>query len=429
MRTRVLISAVGSRGDVQPLLRVGEGLRGGGHEVHVFANPAFGGAVATAGLVFRAVGDEEEHRRGLDDERITKSRSGLAMVADAVVRLARPTLEAMRADVLPGRTLAVGSTFAFGARLLCEQDGLPFAAVHLAPSMFRSEHEAPRFSPLGHFRHWPRRFKRGMWNLMDRRFLDPVFAAPLNAIRADLGLPPVARLMHGWIHEGDVLLGLFPAWFAERQPDWPAALVTTGFPLAFTKEPLSPAVEHFLDEGSAPIVFTAGTANTASWEFFDASAAACARLDCRGIFVATTRDQMPERLPDNVLHVTRAPFDRLFPRAAAVVHHGGIGTTAQAMASGTPQLIRPMAYDQFDNASRAQRLGVAIELLPRAYRGRRLDRTLHALLSDASRRLRCRELAQRLAAEEGVEVACNALDRALAHVESSSHNARIRSLA
>ncbi|MES2999734.1 MAG: glycosyltransferase [Pseudomonadota bacterium] len=422
MASRVLISAVGSRGDVEPLLRVGEGLRRRGHEVHVFANPAFAAAVSGAGMVFRPIGEEAEHRQGLADERITSSRPGLAMVADAVVRMARPTLESMRADVLKDRTLIVGTTFAFGARLLCELDRLPFAAVHLAPSVFRSEYEAPRLTPLGHFRHWPRRFKRGMFAAMDRRFLDPVFTAPFNVVRADLGLAPVSRLMHGWIHEAATLLGLFPAWLAERQPDWPAALVTTGFPLARPGEALSPELDRFLDAGSLPIVFTAGTANTSSRAFFDTSAAACARLGCRGVFVAARRDQLPERLPDTVMHVARAPFDRLFPRAAAVVHHGGIGTTAQAMASGIPQLIRPMAYDQFDNSSRARRLGVAIELLPRAYRGRRLDRALHALLGDDSLRRTCGELSQRLTAEDGIEAACDALEGTLDSIYAAARN-------
>lgn len=411
---RILISAVGSHGDMLPLIGLGAALRERGHDVRLYGNGLFGEMVTSAGLRFVETSDAQLAREALADRRATETRSGLSMIAQGVMTTVLPTFQAMANDVLPGQTLLVGSSLAFAPRLLAEARQLPFAAVHLAPSMFRSEHFAPRMSPLGHFEHWPRAIKRATWALMDRRFLDPAFCRPLNQIRAGLGLPPVRRLFHEWIHRATVTLGLFPEWLAPRQPDWPVGLQLTGFPrYAAGAAALAPDLQQFIAAGAPPVVFTAGTANTTSEGFFAESAQVCQRLGLRGVLVASLRAQLPETLPPNVVHVAHAPFGRLFAQAAAVVHHGGIGTLSEALRAGAPQLIRPMAYDQFDNASRACRLGVAKELLPRAYRGPRLDAALQGLLGDASIRAACRQAAVRMEGEDGLRAACDALQGCL----------------
>jgi len=89
----------------------------------------------------------------------------------------------------------------------------------------------------------------------------------------------------------------------------------------------------------------------------------------RGILVAGQRSQVPGNLPPDVVHVAYASSSQLFARSAAAVHHGGISTLSQALRAGIPQVIRPMAYDEFEDASRACRLVVTTELLPRSYRG------------------------------------------------------------
>jgi len=175
----------------------------------------------------------------------------------------------------------------------------------------------------------------------------------------------------------------------------------------------SPQLQAFVEGGPAAVVFTAGTANTTSESFYAESADACERLGLRGILVAGQRSQLPDTLPANVIHTPYAPFSELFPLSAAVVHHGGIGTVSQALKAGIPQLVRPMAYDQFDNASRACRLGVAAELLPRAYRGARLDTALRGLLGDPATQARCDQVAARMKGEDGLRHTCDILENAL----------------
>jgi UDP:flavonoid glycosyltransferase YjiC (YdhE family) len=408
---RVLIGAVGSHGDTLPFIGLAAELGRRGHEVRLYGNASFEPLARDAGVAFTATSSEQEARAFLDDPRATDPRAGLQMVAEGVTGRIEATYRAMAADVVPGHTLLAGSTFAFAPRLLAEACRLPFAAVHLAPSVYRSEYLAPRISPLGHFEHWPRFFKRWLWRMADRRFLDPLFAVPLNEIRARLGLAPVTRVMHDWIHEGTVNIGAFPAWLAPRQPDWPAGLTLTGFPMydGHPGQPLPQALEAFIAAGPAPIVFTAGTANAASQAFYEASTQACRSLSCRGILVAQRREQLPPSLPPGVVHAAYAPFGRLFPRAAAVVHHGGIGTLSQAFKAGVPQLIQPMAYDQFDNASRACRLGVARELLPRAYRAQRVAAVLDELIRSPDVRAACGRVAADMARDRGLHELCDAV--------------------
>ena len=413
---RVLISAAGSHGDTLPFVGLGRALQQRGHDVRLYGNGLFSALVSDAGLAFVETSDAQLARDVLADRRATKSRAGMAMIAQRGMATVMPTFSAMARDVLAGDTLLVGSSLAFAPRLLAEVQRLPFAAVHLAPSIFRSDHLAPRMSPLGHFEHWPRAIKQATWALMDRRFLDPAFGVPLNELRTGLGLAPVRRVFDKWIHQATVTVGMFPEWLAPRQPDWPADLKLTGFPMYDGEQAgvLSPELRAFIEAGPAPVVFTAGTANTTSERFYAESAAACQRLDLRGILIAGQRSQLPGTLPPGAIHVPYASFSQLFPFAAAVVHHGGIGTLSQALQAGIPQLIRPMAYDQFDNASRACRLGVATELLPRSYRGTRLDTALRGLFDNPAMRTACERLAVRMQAHDGLRTTCEVLEEAMA---------------
>lgn len=257
----------------------------------------------------------------------------------------------------------------------------------------------------------PRFVKRTIWRTLDRYFMDPLYTVPFNAIRAELGLAPVDRMFNSWLHDADLALCMVPDWFSPRQPDWPAGVGMTGFPLCEHNKlvPLAPALAQFLGAGAAPLVFTAGTANAVSDAFFSASVQACQLAGLRAVLVTAQRKQLPANLPDGVIHVASAPFETLLPRAAAFVHHGGIGSLSQAMRAGVRQLIRPMAFDQFDNASRAVQLGVGRELLARHYQPERVAKELKALLGDALVEAQCKRYAAMLTAPRGIEQACDML--------------------
>lgn len=407
---KILLAAAGSLGDTLPFVALGRALQQRGHAVHLFASESYAGHAA--GLPFTAVASAAETELLLRDPRVTAPRRGMALIGEAFAAGLPGAFEALRAQVVPGQTIAVGSTLAFATRLLKDALGVPVATVHLAPSVFRSVQRPPRLGPRGSLARLPPALQRTAWWLIDRLVLDRLFTRPFNAYRRQLGLAPVDRVFGAWLHQADLTLGLFPPWFAPPPPDWPAGLRCTGFPLHDSGDahPLPPALQAFLDAGEPPVGFTSGTANATSHGFFAASAAACELGGRRGLLITQFGDQLPARLPPGVLHVPYAPFGQLLPRLAAFVHHGGIGSTSQALRAGVPQLVRPMAYDQFDNAHQLQRLGVAERLLPADYAPATVARALQRLTTDGALRARCAEAAALCRADgDAIAAACDAV--------------------
>ena len=121
-------------------------------------------------------------------------------------------------------------------------------------------------------------------------------------------------------------------------------------------------------------------------------------------------EQLPKDPGDHARHEAYVPFSRVFPRCAAVVHHGGIGTCGQALAAGVPQLTMPLAFDQPDNATRLERLGVALWVRPKKFRGERVASQLAALLGDERILGRCRHWAAEIRRHDAAADTCSLLE-------------------
>jgi UDP:flavonoid glycosyltransferase YjiC (YdhE family) len=167
----------------------------------------------------------------------------------------------------------------------------------------------------------------------------------------------------------------------------------------------------FLDAGDAPIAFTPGSAMAQGQLFFAAAVDACRRLGRRGILLTRQSGQVPADLPPSMIHVRFAPFSELLPRCAALVHHGGIGTTSQALRAGTPQLVMAMAHDQLDNADRAVKLGVAATIKRRKFTGRNVARALAALLAKPGLCENCVAVASRFVGHDALAETAAAIEQ------------------
>jgi UDP:flavonoid glycosyltransferase YjiC (YdhE family) len=256
-------------------------------------------------------------------------------------------------------------------------------------------------------------FKRVFYWLADRAMLDRIVAPPLNEFRATLGLPPVNHIFGEWIQSPQCVIGLFPEWFAAPQPDWPAHTRVVGFPLwdgGDGKQPLTPEAQAFLAEGEPPVVFTPGSAGATMQRFFRESVTAAAQLGVRAMLVTNHPQQLPAKLPAGVAAFGYLPFSALLPRVALLVHHGGVGTMAQSIKAGIPQLLVPNAFDQFDNAWRIERLGLGGNLPQTRYRSGRVTRMLRTMLDDRSLLQRCQEHARRMNGEAALRKTCELLE-------------------
>lgn len=380
----ILISCFGSAGDVHPFMAIGQALQQRGHRVELLTSAYFRERIEAAGLGFVPVGSVEDYQAAVADPTLWHPRRGFAKVWQTVQASLPEAYRSLLARVQSDSVL-VGSTLALNSRLVQEKTGLPGATVHLSPACFFSAF-APAVLPgvawLGRLPPW---LVRHALNAIEQNFLDPVVLPGFNAFRGDIGLPPVKRVMSQWLNAPECVIGAFPDWFAARQPDWPSNSMTVDFPRwnARSRASLDPALDEFLRSGPAPIGITPGSAMTHGHDLFERALAACAALNLRAVVITPWRKQLPARLPDSVHPVTYAPFDLLLPRLRALIHHGGIGTLAQGLIAGIPQLIAPFAHDQFDNAARVRQLGVGASAAPTARVGS-WTRTLRALVeSDA----------------------------------------------
>ena len=288
----------------------------------------------------------------------------------------------------------VSSPGVVSARLVQETRGRPLATLILQPGMIPSVSARPSCPGSPSLAKHPvgPETSTGAWS-MSRA--DGSCVRHLNRVRASLGFEPVRRFFRWW-YSPDLIIGMFPDCYGPPQPDWPPQMKLVGFPM-YDGPPggdLRPEVLRFCLAGDPPVVFTFGTGMVHAAGMFRDGAGVCRVLGKRGIFLTKYMRQVPSPLPPSVEAFEFAPFLRLFPHCAAVVHHGGIGTVAKALMTGTPQLIFPMAFDQFDNAARVRRLGAGESLKSGRWKIDQMVDALARLMSNQSR-THCSRIAER----------------------------------
>lgn len=403
------MTPIGSGGDVWPFIRLGEELVSRGHRVTLLASEPFEPPALQAGLSFVSTWSTEDYEREALHPDLWHPRKGFRRM----MRLLGEQLEGLWEHlerVTDRDTILVGHTLSFATRAYAEAHDLPVTTVHLAPSVFRSRHEQPVMPGPLDMNRWPRPIVRAFWWLADRLMIDPAIASFLDRFRSAHGLPPVRRVFEGAIHSPHVT-ALFPDWFASPQPDWPPNTHLTGFPIRREATGALPDdLEEWLAERQTPIVFTAGTANFQAAHFFESAVRASVAIDRPALLLTAWPEQVPASPPPNVRHVPFAPFATLLPRCAAIVHHGGIGTCAEGLAAGIPQLIMPMAFDQPDNAARLIRLGVARQLAPKRFTAERLAPLLSELIENRQVAAACDRARARILAEDGIANAADELE-------------------
>jgi UDP:flavonoid glycosyltransferase YjiC (YdhE family) len=247
------------------------------------------------------------------------------------------------------------------------------------------------------------------------------WTAPVHELRSGRALPPGGEPLYEGQHSPLLTLALFSRVLAAPRPDWPPSTRLTGFLFHDSAggEALDAELEAFLESGPPPVVFTLGTSAVAvAGSFYEESLAAARRLGMRAVLMVGGDSANLPRVPlgADAIAIERAPHAALFPLAAAIVHHGGIGTLGQALRAGKPMLVVPWSHDQPDNARRAQCLGVAAVLSPRRYHADRAARAIEELLLDPAFAARAAEIGAIIRSEDGVGAACEAIeDAALAH--------------
>jgi UDP:flavonoid glycosyltransferase YjiC (YdhE family) len=248
------------------------------------------------------------------------------------------------------------------------------------------------------------------------RLVSRKWPQPIYDLRRELGLERGANPLFDAKHSPDLVLALFSRVLGKPQPDWPPHTKITGFCFYDSdagNATLPPHLEAFLANGPAPLVFTLGSAAVlAAGKFYEFGARAAERMGMRAVLLigSDERNRPRHTLPDSICVAEYAPFSALFSKAAAIIHQGGVGTTAQCLRAGKPMLIMPYSHDQPDNARRMRRLKVARTISKQNFTPGRVAKKLRILLDTPIYAHRAQQIAQRLRSENGIVTACNALE-------------------
>ena len=417
---RIVLSNIGTLGDIHPLIAIALELKRRGH-VPVMAVPeVFRAKIVPLGLEFHAV------RPDIDPE----NKLLAAMVYDVKKGTERglreflfPVLRQTYDDLLDAATkperadLLLLGELNYAGPIVAEVTGIPWASYVLAPLSFFSAYDPPVL-PM-----YPRLARAdktvpGFGRVIQRlaKFVSRKCPQPIYDLRAELGLERGRNPLFDAKHSPYLVLALFSRLLGKEQKDWPEHTRITGFCYYDADAGNAKLPEHlakFMEAGAAPLVFTLGSAAVlTAGRFYEFSAKAAIRLGMRAVLLigADERNRPRQELPETICVAEYAPYSALFGQASMVVHQGGVGTTAQCLRAGKPMLIMPYSHDQPDNGRRVRRLKVGRVIQRKNYTPVRVEKRLRAMLEEPQFARRAAQVAQMLGNEDGVGAACDALE-------------------
>jgi rhamnosyltransferase subunit B len=416
---RVVFTPWGSFGDLHPYLAIAIEMQRRGHDVLVATSAVYREKVEGEGVAFHPVRPEMENYFK-HPERIAEVMNTFRGSEYLFRRILMPAVRDMYADLcaaVSGADLIVSHIAMPAAPVAAEKTGIRWISAVLQPSVLWSCMDPPSFPVIGRLIRTSPARARLFFRFVKHQ--SGTWMRELYKLRRELGVrdPDKNPLFEGTFSPLGILV-LFSRHFAQPQPDWPPNVTVAGFPfydkLDANSKGLTPEVEAFLAAGPPPVVFTLGTSAVfVPSDFYRTSAAAIQKLDLRAILLAGTEfhTRTELRSSEKILVTDYAPYSKLFPHAAAVVHSGGIGTTAQVLRAGKPMIVIPFSHDQPDNAARAARLGVGTTISRSRYGDKRVAREIETVLMDSAMARRAAVLGEKIRAENAVQTAADALER------------------
>lgn len=407
----ITLLTVGTRGDVQPYVALGLGLKEAGHDVRLATHEVFKELILGNGLEFAPLKvDIQAVMAGPGGQRWVQSGGNQIRFVLRMIRLAYPNLQQMLDDSLDacqGTQVLLYSTFAIAGYSIAEAFGIPSMAAPLQP-LTRTQ-AFPIMMSLPRIFGFSGRLNRLSY-LIGEQFLWQPFRAVINRWRRKrLGLPPIpfrgpfeylSRKRYPWIY------GFSPS-VIPRPPDWPNWVHVSGYWLLGLQKEWSPPARilDFLTAGPPPVCIGFGSMiDPDQAELMKIAVQALHQAKQRGVLLTGWGGMDEMVLSQDVLVLESIPHEWLFPRMAAIVHHGGAGTTAAALRSGVPSIVTPFFADQPFWGKVVAQLGVApAPIMRRKLTAERLAEAIRIATSDVRIKSRARALGEKIQAENGVK--------------------------
>lgn len=415
---KIVLSTMGSLGDLHPMIALGLELRARGHSVIINSWEGYAEKVGLLGFDFVPLRPSIDPE---DREFIKKAMDSREGSATVIREMVLPYLDEMYDDLrsaCDGADAMVTGELLYVAKSLHELTEIKWITTTLSPLTLFSFHDPgiyPGAAFMEYLRPLPVAFHKAFFNLA--RLSIRNWFEPYKDFRRRLGLDPDHDPVFFDKFSERLHLAMFSRAFAAPQPDWPPQTIQTGFCFYDGQEDegkMPDGLQEFLDQGDAPIIFTLGSAAVMdARDFFDESAKAAKQLGRRAVLLYGRDNDPPKGLRDDIVGFEYAPFSRVFPHAACIVHQGGVGTTGQVLRAGVPHLIMPYGHDQLDNAMRCRRIGVA-EVIPRErYNADRASQMLTRILSDPEFSKNAAEKRDVIENELGAKAACDEIESVL----------------
>ena len=362
----ITILTLGSRGDVQPFIALGMGLKKAGYQVRIASTANFESDIRSSGLEFALIsGNPKEGIESAEGQAMLKTKNPIAFVR-RMGDFLEPVMEIALIDsweACQGTDAIIGGGFPFWGFDIAEKLGIPFYYAYLIPGYPTKEFpHAITPSHLEKLGGIYNRFSYTLTNLLYWQF----FSKPVNKFRKSiLNLPPTGIGQNAFTKmenaNVEYLVGCSPS-VMPKPKDWSNRVHLTGY--WFLDEPdnfIPPAdLVEFLKAGSPPVYIGFGSmGGEEAQKISEIALAALAKTNQRGIFLTGWGGMEKSDLPDTVFQIDNIPHSWLFPQMACIVHHGGAGTTAANFRAGVPSVIIPFFFDQQFWAYQAEKLGVS----------------------------------------------------------------------
>lgn len=408
-----VIYAMGTGGDIDPMVALATELVQRGHRVSFLSNDYFAPIIQAAGCEFVSVGTAEQYHKGNSVtawERDNQSDNFQYYHAPAF----EPAFRFVQSCVAEQNCVVLVLGEQNGASVAAEKFDLPFITFMLSPNVIFSAISppapfrwiVPKFLPAFIVRLLLHRYRK----VRARRFLKEPHLADYIAVRKRLGcLPRFQKKSKALLQ-----IGFFPQWFGMPAKDWPKNIHLVGFPLQ-NRPSMQSRLEfdQLIEKSGAPVIFTTGTGVKDVRALFTEGRKICEALQLPGVFVGGADGAELLQGSAWCKHFSYLDFEYAFSKAQAVIHHGGIGTTAQAIKAGVPQIIRPLKYDQPDNADRIYRLGLGTYVLPEKFTAEAVTSVLRNMLQKAKQSRALRKFSADVQNSSAIENACDLIEQTL----------------
>ena len=421
MGSKIVLYTFGSLGDLNPYLGIALGLKAMGHAPMIATAGAYREYVEGAGVGFHpvrpdlSIGDRETIRRVMDP------KGGMEFLLRGVLlsQLRESYLDLEEA--LRGASLLITHPLSFAGHVAVEKLRIPWVSTVLAPISFLSAWDPPvlpEFSFLQNLRVLGPAVNRWIYTRLPKLYTQK-WVDPVRRLRKELGLPEGRNPLFDGQHSPGLVLALFSRVIAAPQKDWPDRTVVTGFVTCdrdLHGEGIGEELDRFLEAGHPPIVFTLGSSAVfEAGNFYRESAMAASAIGKRAVLLVgkDLAQNIPYPLPEGIAAFPYAPYSEIFPRCAALVHSGGIGTIAQAMRAGKPSLAVYFGFDQPDNAARLARLGMGKVVPAKKYTADLAASLLREILENPLYSDCASSMGDRVRKEDGAGTACLAIERFL----------------